>query len=647
MFSKEKFSVQQIKKMVQTDYFILFVIGTLYTVIISVLSISRHDTFLTNTWDLGIYSQSLYSTVNHGKILYYTAELTGNPSGSLFGIHFLPFLLLLTPIYAIFQNPVILLILRPIAISIGLIPLYWIIKDHQINNRILTIFIAIVYVIYPPMTAPLSNFDLEVFLPALFLFSIHYLRKGKLYHSYFFAVLALMVNEFVPLIIMTMSVYVALRYRKEIFNGLRAKKLTKHAIFAATLLVTALAVFSLASVVITSFNPNALGTKWEWGELGSSPGEIVRNVLTNPGLASRMLLNNGQSKFLYVTALFAPLAFLSFLEPLTLIMTVPWLAASLLSVNTNYYTIGTQYPAFISAFIFISAISGVKKVANISGKEMLNKLAFLMGVILVLSIFLLPTGEYFVITDTDESIRLALNEIGSTASVSTMPGILPHVCDRLNAYPYFKSDVDYVLINVYSWWYTVTLPRPAHLAPTWSEVDLSDDYGLVINANGVLLYEKGYNGSLEYFEGIDFRYTCPGVYVATGEVVEENVTIGNTFLRDKEVLVHNDSHETPLFFKIPERNIPPGYYTVTARFKVASITPDEQIRIEVLNSPGNSEIFSTTINGTDFIMADRWQKFTFSFSIEEPTRVEYAIYLTGATNVTWYSFDVLQVTGGI
>jgi len=86
--------MRRIKTIIRSDYFILFLIAVIYIVIVSTLAISRHYAFGTNTWDLGIYSQSLYSTLNHGKILYYTAELTGNPSGSLFGIHFSPFLFL-------------------------------------------------------------------------------------------------------------------------------------------------------------------------------------------------------------------------------------------------------------------------------------------------------------------------------------------------------------------------------------------------------------------------------------------------------------------------------------------------------------------------------------------------------------------------
>jgi len=636
---------RRIKTVIRSDYFVLFLIASIYVIIISTLALSRHYAFGTNTWDLGIYSQSLYSTLNHGKILYYTAELMGNPSGSLFGIHFSPFLFLLLPIYALYQNPVTLLILRPIAISIGLIPLYWIIRDQKLNNRWLTFFLAIIYLVYPPITTPLSNFDVEVFLPALFLFAIHYFRKGKLLHSYLFVALALMVNEFVPLIVMAMAVYVFLSRRKDIINGLRTRKLTKNAIFSITLLLSGVLFFYLASAVITTFNPHALSTKWEWGELGTSPGEIVTNVLTNPAKTINVLFNNGQNKFVYITSLFGPLAFLSFLDPLTLIMTLPWLMASLLSINPLYYAIGTQYPAFVSPFLFVAAINGIKKLFNLSSPDVLRKIGFLMFISLLVSTLLLPTGDYFSITKAEETTRMALNEIPSTASASVMPEVHPHLCNRLEVYPYFKSGVDYVLFNVYSWWYTVTLPRPAHTAPKWCDAEIGDEYGIVVNANGILLYKKGYTGSVKYFEGVNFTYTHQNVQIATGNIVQDNVTLGESVTK-ADVLVHNATDTTPLFFEVPEKVLPPGKYYVTVLLKISSITFNKVITLEAFEGPGKSKIVTKTIKGIEFIRAGKWKVFTFKFSIEQPTFIEIAVDVTDSTDVYFYSMNVLQVSGG-
>jgi len=635
----------RIKTVIRSDYFVLFLIASIYVIIVSSLALSRHYAFRTNAWDLSIYSQSLYSTLNHGKLLYYTSELPGNPSGSLFGIHFSPFLFLLVPIYAIYQNPVTLLILRPIAISIGLIPLYWILRDQQLNNRWLTFFLATIYLVYPPITTPLSNFDVEVFLPALFLFAIHYFRKDKLLHSYIFVALALMVNEFVPLIVMAMAVYVFLSHRKKIINGLRSRKLTKNAIFSITLLLSGILFFNLASAVITTFNPNALTTKWEWGEFGTSPGEIVTNVLTNPAKTINVLLDDGQSKFVYITSLFGPLVFLSFLDPLTLIMTLPWLMVSLLSVNPLYYAIGTQYPAFVSPFLFVAAINGIKKLVNLSSRDILRKIGFLMFISLIVSTLLLPTAEYFSVTQAEETTRIALNEIPSTASVSVMPEVHPHLCNRLEVYPYFKSGVDYVLFNVYSWWYTVRLPRPAHVAPMWCNAEIGDEYGIIVNANGVLLYKNGYTGSVKHFEGVDFTYTHQNVRIRTGNLVQDNVTFGESVTK-ADVLVHNVTDTTPLFFEVPEKVLPPGRYNVTVLLKVSSITADEVITLEALKEPEDSKIVTKTIKGSDFTRAGKWQVFMFNFSIERPTFIEIAVDVTNSTDVYFYSMNVLQMSGG-
>ena len=645
MLLRDRIDMHRIKKSIRSDYFILFLMASMYIIIVSFFALSRHYTFGTNTWDLGIYSQSLYSTLNHGKILYYTAELAGNPSGSLFGIHFSPFLFLLVPVYAICQNPVTLLILRPIAISIGLIPLYWIIRDQQLNSRLLIFFLAILYLVYPPITTPLSNFDIEVFLPALFLFAIHYFRKGKLLHSYLFVVLALMTNEFVPLIVMAMAVYVFLSDRKKILNGLRSKKLTKTAIFSITLLLSGLLFFNLASTVITAFNPNALSTKWEWGELGTSPGEIVINVLTNPAKTINIFFNDGQSKFVYITSLFGPLAFLSFLDPFTLVMTLPWLAASLLSINPLYYAIGTQYPAFVSPFLFVAAINGIKKLVNISNRGMLKKIAFLMFITLLVSTLLLPTGDYFSVTKAEETTRMALDRIPSTASVSAMPEVCPHLCNRLEVYPYFKSGVDYVLFNVYSWWYTVTLPQPAHTSPRWCEAEIDDEYGIIVNANGVLLYKKGYTGSVKHFEGVNFTYTHQDVEIATGNVVQANVTSGKS-VTEADVLVHKATDATPSFFEVPEKALPPGEYEVTLLLKVSSITFNKVITLNFLEGPEQSSMVTKTIRGMEFTRAGKWKAFTFTFSIEEPTFIEIDVDVTDYTDVYFYSINILQVSGG-
>jgi len=643
MLCRSRIDVRKIKTKMESDYFLLFVIAAAYVITASSLALAGHYAFYTNAWDLGIYTQAFHSTVNNGKMFYYTAELPGNPSGSLFGIHFSPFLFLLAPIYAIFQSPITLLILRPIAIAAGLIPLYWILRDQQLNSKGFVALFAIVYLFYPPVSAGYLNFDVEAFLPALFLFAIHYLRKGKLSYSYIFVVLALMVNEFVPLIIIAMAFYSFLLNRKEIVNGLRQKKLTKNAIFSIILFLTGILWFKLASMVIAYFNPSALNTKWEWGELGTSPEAIITSIFTNPVKILQILSNNGPMKFLYITALLGPVAFLPLLDPLTCVMALPWLAASMLSVNPSYYSVGPQYPAFISAFIFVAAINGLKKIVNIESKKNVRKVFFLVPIMLLITtLLIIPVPAPVEAKKPDDAARFALEKIPANASASVMPEYFPHVCNRLDVYPYFKSGVDYVMIDVYSWWYDVTLPRPADAAPRWCDMEIGDEYGLVVNSKGILLYEKGYSGSV-FFEGVNFTYDCRNVTVEKGEIARDNLTIAG-LRREADVLIHRVTDGNSLFFSVPTGAFPPGRYNFTVNLKVTSTVSEDVAVLEITNRFG-AEVLNGRIRGADFAGSGEWQAFSFFFTISEPTFLDMKVNAGNSTDVYFYSLDVLQASG--
>ena len=627
-----------LKLLLHSDYFLLFIVALVYIVIISGLATMSHNSFYTNAWDLGIYAQALYSTLNHGKLLYYTVEAIGNPSRSLFGIHFAPFLFFLVPVYAIYQNPITLLVLRPTAISMGLIPLYLILRDSGITRKWFITYFAAIYLIYPPMLVPISNFDILSFLPVLFLFALYYLRRRKYARAYVFILLALMVNEFVSLIVAAMAIYVFLMDWRENLERLKRKRIGLSMFFSFILLLTGILWFTLASIVITYFNPAALTTKWEWGDLGSGPKEIIFNVLTNPIRALNALFNDGQRKFLYIVALLGPLSFLSLLEPLALIMALPWLAASLLSVNPLYYSIETQYPAFVSPFIFLSAVDGLKRLMR-HNSEIMRHIIIAMTVILLVSTLLIPPGIYFRFNETNDAIWLALREIPPNASISVMPDVYPHVCNRLEVYPYFVEGVNYVLINVYSWWYNVTLPRPAHIAKRWCDVKVGDDYGIILNMRGVILYERGYNGSVRYFSGVRFNYGARDVAGFSGKIIQ--VENGSMIM---EVLVHEMEDQSPLFFKTPLKYLPPGRYNITALFKAASLISGEAIRFEVKTKPGEIKLFVIGFSGAD-LSANVWKSLSFSFTIRDPMPIEIATYVSNSTNIYFKNLNITQVSG--
>ncbi|PVX26111.1 MAG: hypothetical protein CW691_02410, partial [Candidatus Bathyarchaeum sp.] len=113
-----------------------------------------------------------------------------------------------------------------------------------------------------------------------------------------------------------------------------------------------------------------------------------------------------------------------------------------------------------------------------------------------------------------------------------------------------------------------------------------------------------------------------------------------------DVLLHTVDDSTPLFFETPQKVLPPGNYNITLVLKTSSTAPNRVITIAALNEPENSKIVTKTIDGNDFNAADKWQLFTFNFTVEQPTFIEFTASVTNSANVYFSSMTVAQVSGG-
>lgn len=90
---------------------ILYLSIIAYTIVFSIFTILRHHAFKTRAWDLGIFTQSLWTTTNANLLFYHSCELFVNLSGSFFGVHFSPILFSISPLYWIMPIPETLLTL--------------------------------------------------------------------------------------------------------------------------------------------------------------------------------------------------------------------------------------------------------------------------------------------------------------------------------------------------------------------------------------------------------------------------------------------------------------------------------------------------------------------------------------------------------
>jgi uncharacterized membrane protein len=497
----------------------------MYTIMFSYISILKHNAFESTGWDLGIYEQVIWSTTNTGRIFWYTLEIAINPSCSFFGIHFSPILFLVVPIYAIYQSTETLLILQALVLALAAVPLYKLALYESKSVKQALAFSSI-YLVYPP-TASMMTFDFHVqaFLPLFFFSAFYCLRKGEWTKYFVFTVLALMVDEIVPLIVIFFGFYGLWINRKRLFHiadaiNLRWLSINKSVVYSSATIVLSVAWFVLARAVTSAVNPTAPPNP-NWSNLGNPVQNLpsfLFVVLTNPIKTIETIVTPLGSKGIYLFGLFAPVVFLSFLSPPSLLIGAPWFIIAFLSNYSPYYSaLGYQYVAFVAPFIFISAIYGVKRLRAVKNyfvsskqfKSVFSKIIKFkwMKAILIICLSLVIILSYFVIlnikatvpvvTKHDNALEVFVTLIPSNASVLTQNNLAPHVCDRLYVYaplPNVEGGLpanityEYIFVDTTSLWYTRSLSNIVN------NVTINGSFGIQYAYDGILLLKKGYIG---------------------------------------------------------------------------------------------------------------------------------------------------------
>ena len=431
---------------------ILIVLMVAYAAFFASLTVLRHWAFETHAWDLGIFTQSLWTTAYGDRFLYHTPELFINPSGSFFGVHFSPMILVLLPIYWFAPTAETLLILQALALSLAAFPIYLLAKNFA-GGRTAGLVFACAYLIYPAVQfVNLYEFHMQAFLPFLLTFTVYYVLKEDWSRYIPFLVLSLMIEEHVALILVFLGVYMLWRYKSSIFTSLKKRDFADRRLIVpvATIVLCVLWYWFTLWQRDTFFpiNPLAMGEFLGTGNFATlgatNPLGVPLAIILNPINAFQALMNDGAMKLLYFVLLFGPLAFFSLASPALLIPTIPMFVFSLVSDSRLHHMLGVHYEAYTIAFIFAAAILGLQSIQ----KHGLSKVRRGMKVIMLFSIIffvvaspvgpvvsnIYPNYASFSIGEHERALSEVLATIPANASILTQNNIFPHVSNRVQAY---------------------------------------------------------------------------------------------------------------------------------------------------------------------------------------------------------------------
>jgi len=427
----------------------------LYISYFSYLSLIRHNSLHSSYYDLAIMDQTVYNTYR-GRIL----ELT-NPEGvnnfRRMAIHNDIILALLAPFYNIFSGPQTLLVIQTIIIALGALPIY-LLSKLILKSKYLGVIFAFAYLMYPPLQRA-DNFGFHAVMLAIsfLLFMFYFFWTKKYWASLIFFALSIISKEQIPLTTGAFAFLMAIFAYKEHDR--------KKFFFSNLILIISLFWFVASIWLITPyFRQGQHFALSRYKSLGDGPAEIIKNILTKPGMYINLIFNIDDLKYLFL--LLSPLAFFSLLSPIYLLMASPEFMINYLSSHPQMRGIDNHYAAVIIPFVFISSIFGVKELIKrkiLDGK----KISILIIVFtLIMSYYkgLLPYSK-------DSSLKLFLtqrSEINSVKiwenilkneniSVSVSESLGPHFSQRKKIYRFSGTYkyADYVLIlknDIYNDW---------------------------------------------------------------------------------------------------------------------------------------------------------------------------------------------------
>ncbi len=577
---------------------LLLLFVALYSLVFSYLSMVRMYSLYMHAWDLGNYNQALYTTLKNGVLLHYTADLAANPSGSILGVHFSLILLLLLPFYAIAPRPETLLVLQSVFIGIGAIPIYLLARAKG-GSRSRALVFATVYLVNPAIQGiNWVEFHPEAFIPAFALFSLYYLETKRWKMYYMSTLLTLSTLEPAAFLVLLTALSYGWRKRTQLVAALRERKpLSEPLLVTLSTASAALVWLFVALSVVRLYNPNELtlfGGIYTWQTLGAnSLLSVPLAALLSPTRAFTALTSNSGQKIVYLFTIFGTLGLLPLLALSITAIGFAWLGVALLSDNPIYYSIATQYPAFVIPYAVAGAVHASKQLTR-KGFAAISLYAILSGALLSPLVLGGTVGYSYAgpygppsIVPHDQSVASLVSMIPENASVLTQDNVFPLVSSRYNAYVVptrsffpigtsFQSELSNYLGRVdYALFDPVLDPIPAY----YSLAQLKAlGFGLKASSDGALLFEKDYAGPPALATAYTRTYNYADLeLLCCRSAVDPDAHSRYVFAHDSASGIQGN------FWTGPWTLLAPGEYRVDFRMKILQPTQNYIITLGLIS----------------------------------------------------------------
>lgn len=355
------------------------------TIVLFYISQLRYENFYTSNWDFGIAEQLLW-TGSHGYLLFETGDYSTSYAVSFLQIHSAYLALLISPLYGLFPKPSFLFFLQSFAVSLSIIPLYFILSDAVRDKHLIFLTLAIYITSFGLLSAFFYDFHWELFIPLEYLSMFYLLSHRKYVLSIVPFVAGISTIEAFPLIATGTCIYFAYsEYGMSFLNPVKMVRNKEWIILLAFFLT------SFISYVFYRILQFILLPKW-LGLTTAAPISIASTGFLPAGLS----LGSLATSLIYWIVLYASLAFIPLFSKKHIILMLP-LFFGFIFINPNLSsTFGNQYSAISMPILMIGFSQGMSKIQSDEKRKGFLLSLIVYYVILICILLLFNASKYFI-----------------------------------------------------------------------------------------------------------------------------------------------------------------------------------------------------------------------------------------------------------
>ena len=314
-------------------------------------------TFKTASYDLVIFDQAVrsYAHFQPGISIMKGTDAGHGAHFSVLGDHWSPILVILAPLYWIYNSPQTLLVAQAVLFALAIPPL-WLFTCRAFGGGrravVAAYLISVAYLLSWPIAAAVAfPFHEVAFAPVLTAVALERLQAGRLRAALIALAALLLVKEDMGLLVAGFGLYLAVARPQ----GVPRQRLVAVVLIGAGIADTVLATY----VLIPAFGGRS-DYYWAYNALGSNVGQAALHLVSHP-LSSLGLLITPRVKLFTMLWLFGAFCFLPLLSPISL-AAIPLLLERMLGSRfPGWWGTSFQYNAFLAIVLVCAAVNGAAR----------------------------------------------------------------------------------------------------------------------------------------------------------------------------------------------------------------------------------------------------------------------------------------------